>query len=193
LINHFAPWVLDLMGRLLRLLRVIFTKYNPFKVFFDQMTTKKPIQLDSFDKTILRALQRDASLSQRELGEKVGLSQNACWRRVSLLRKAGVITGQTIQVDMQAVGLGLTVFVMMRTRQHSEDWLRNFRRSVLKIENVIDFFRIAGDYDYMLKVVAQDVNDFDRVYQKIIKETDLEAVTSYISMEAIADNRDLPT
>jgi Lrp/AsnC family transcriptional regulator len=181
------------MGRLLRLLRVIFTKYNPFKVFFDQMTTKKPIQLDSFDKTILRALQRDASLSQRELGEKVGLSQNACWRRVSLLRKAGVITGQTIQVDMQAVGLGLTVFVMMRTRQHSEDWLRNFRRSVLKIENVIDFFRIAGDYDYMLKVVAQDVNDFDRVYQKIIKETDLEAVTSYISMEAIADNRDLPT
>lgn len=162
------------------------------EVNVDQMTTKKPIQLDSFDKAILRALQRDASLSQRELGEKVGLSQNACWRRLSLLREAGVITGQTIRMDMKVVGLGLTVFVMIRTRQHSADWLDNFRRSVLAIENVIDFFRVAGDYDYMLKVVAQDMNDFDRVYQKIIGEIDLETVTSYISMEAIADGRDLP-
>ncbi len=149
--------------------------------------------LDSVDKAILRALQGDASLSQRDLAEKVGLSQNSCWRRLTKLRQSGVITGQTIRLDPMSVGLGLAVFVMLRTRHHSADWLNGFRKSVLAIENVIDFFRIAGDYDYMLKIVAQDMNDFDRIYQRLIRDFELEAVTSYITMEAIADGRDLPT
>lgn len=154
------------------------------------MTTKT---LDSLDKSILRCLQRDASLSQRELAEKVGLSQNACWRRLIRLRAEGVITGQTIRVDMQALGLGLTVFAMVKTRHHSAEWLDRFRKSVLAIENVVDFFRITGDYDYMIKIVARDMNDFDRVYQRLIGQTELETVTSYIAMEAIADSRDVPT
>ena len=153
------------------------------------MTTKI---LDSIDKSILRALQHDASLSQRDLAEKVGLSQNSCWRRLTRLRESGVIAGQTIRLDMKAIGLGLTVFVMVRTRHHSADWLDRFRKSVLAIDNVIDFFRIAGDYDYMIKIVAQDMNDFDRIYQKLIQKTELESVTSYIAMEAIADGRNLP-
>ena len=153
------------------------------------MTTK---HLDSVDKSILRCLQRDASLSQRDLAEKVGLSQNSCWRRLTRLREEGIISGQTIRVDMRALGLGLTVFVMVRTRHHSADWLDRFRKSVLGIGNVVDFFRLAGDYDYMIKVVAQDMNDFDRIYQKLISTTELETVTSYIAMEAIADGRDLP-
>jgi Lrp/AsnC family transcriptional regulator len=93
---------------------------------------------------------------------------------------------------MDAVGLGLTVFVMVRTKHHSAEWLGQFRRAVLSIENVIDFFRIAGDYDYMLKIVAKDMNDFDQVYQRLIEKTELDTVTSYIAMEAIADNRDIP-
>ena len=154
------------------------------------MTTRT---LDSLDKSILRNLQRDAALSQRDLAEKVGISQNACWRRLTRLREEGVITGQTIRVDMQAVGMGLTVFAIVRTRHHSADWLRRFRKSVLAIDNVVDFFRIAGDYDYMMKIVARDMNDFDRVYQKLIAENELETVTSYIAMEAIADSRNIPT
>lgn len=149
--------------------------------------------LDHLDKAILRALQRDASLSQRDLADKVGLSQNSCWRRLARLRADGVIIGQTVRLDMEAIGLGLTVFAMVRTRHHSSDWLVRFRKSVLAIENVIDFFRIAGDYDYMIKIVARDMNDFDRVYQELISKTELETVTSYIAMEAIADSRDLPT
>lgn len=156
------------------------------------MTTTTPEKLDFIDSAILRALQRDAGLSQRELADVVGLSQNACWRRLTRLRKSGVIRGQTVRVDMQAVGLGLTVFVMVRTKHHSSKWLDQFRKAVLGIENVIDFFRIAGDYDYMLKIVARDMNDFDRVYQKLIEKTELESVTSYIAMEAIADNRNIP-
>ncbi|MBO9467945.1 Lrp/AsnC family transcriptional regulator [Tropicibacter sp. R15_0] len=149
--------------------------------------------LDHLDKSILRALQRDASLSQRELADLVGLSQNSCWRRLTRLRQIGVITGQTLRLDPQRVGLGLTVFVMLRTRHHSADWLDGFRRSVLAIENVIDFYRIAGDYDYMLKIVARDMNDFDRIYQRLIRDFELDTVTSYITMEPIADGRDLPT
>ena len=159
-------------------------------IFGYQMTTRT---LDSLDKSIVRALQRDASLSQRDLAEKVGLSQNSCWRRLTRLREAGVITGQTIRVDMQALGLGLTVFAMVKTRHHSAEWLERFRKSVLAIENVVDFYRVAGDYDYMIKIVARDMNDFDRVYQRLIKECELETVTSYIAMEAIADSRDVPT
>ena len=154
------------------------------------MTTKN---LDNLDKSILRALQKDASLSQRDLAEKIGLSQNSCWRRLTRLRADGVIKGQTVRLDMQAIGMDLTVFALVRTRHHSADWLKLFRESVLAIDNVIDFFRIAGDHDYMIKIVARDMGDFDRVYQELIRKTELETVTSYIAMEAIADSRDIPT
>ena len=153
------------------------------------MTTKN---LDNLDKAILRALQQDSSLSQRELAEKVGLSQNSCWRRLTRLREQKIIKGQTVRLDMTAVGLSLTVFVMVRTRHHSAEWLKTFRKSVLAIDNVIDFYRIAGDYDYMIKIVARDMNNFDQIYQRIISQTELETVTSYIAMEAIADGRNVP-
>ena len=148
--------------------------------------------LDQTDREILRALQADPSLSQRALADVVGLSQNACWRRLQAMRAAGVVCGQTLKLDPAKLGLGLAVFVMIRTRHHSSDWLKQFRRTVSAIPNVIDFYRIAGDYDYMLKVVAEDMNDFDRVYQRLIEKLELDAVTSYITMEKIADQRDLP-
>ena len=149
-------------------------------------------KLDQIDRRILRVLQRDASLSQRDLAEEVGMSQNACWRRLKLLQDSGVIKGQTIRLDAKSVGLGLTVFVMIRTRHHSQTWLETFRKEVSAIQNVVDFYRIAGDYDYMLKVMAEDMNDFDRVYQRLIAKLDLDTVTSLITMEQIADNRDWP-
>ncbi len=148
--------------------------------------------LDGIDRRILGALQKDAALSQRELAEQVGLSQNACWRRLNRLNAEGVIKGKTIRLDPAEIGLGLTVFVMIRTRYHSKTWLETFRNEVLAIPNIIDIYRVAGDYDYMLKVMAADMNDFDRVYQRLIARMELETVTSVITMEAIADGRDLP-
>jgi Lrp/AsnC family transcriptional regulator len=148
--------------------------------------------MDQIDRSLLRALQRDGSLSQRDLADQVGMSQNACGRRLKALQEAGVIKGYTIRLDAKAVALGLTVFVMIRTRHHSKVWLDSFRKEVSAIQNVVDFYRIAGDYDYMLKVIAEDMNDFDRVYQRLIARLDLDAVTSLITMEQIADNRDWP-
>ncbi|WP_126975021.1 Lrp/AsnC family transcriptional regulator [Frigidibacter oleivorans] len=149
-------------------------------------------ELDNIDRAILRVLQRDSSLSQRDLAEAVGLSQNACWRRLRALRDEGVIVGQGVRLDPHKVGLGLTVFMMVRTRHHSADWLAEFRRTVLAIPEVIDFYRIAGDYDYMIKVFARDMVAFDAVYQRLISKIDLETVSSAITMEAIADNRPMP-
>ncbi len=154
--------------------------------------TQTPLKLDQIDRNILRALQRDASRSQRALAEAVGLSQNALWRRLGRLQDSGLIRGQTVRLDPEALGLGLTVFVMLRTRNHSKAWLDAFRKEALGIANIIDIYRIAGDYDYMLKVVARDMNDFDHVYQRLIEKLELETVTSLITMESIADSRDLP-
>lgn len=149
-------------------------------------------ELDNIDRSILRTLQQDASLSQRELAERVGLSQNACWRRLKALRGSGLIKGQTVRLDAQQVGLGLTVIMLVRTRNHSGQWLQQFRDVVSAIPNVIDFYRVAGDYDYMIKVMAADMNAFDHIYQRLIAQVELDAVTSYMAMEAIADNRDMP-
>lgn len=150
------------------------------------------VSLDQTDRAILRELQKDAGLSQREVAARVGLSQNACWRRIKALQDSGVILGQGLRLDAEKIGMALTVFVLVRTRHHSGAWLKEFRRAVSAIPNVIDFYRIAGDYDYMLKVVAADMNDFDQVYQRMISRIDLDAVTSYITMEAITDQRDIP-
>jgi Lrp/AsnC family transcriptional regulator, cysteine-sensing transcriptional activator len=147
---------------------------------------------DQIDKRLLSALQMDSSLSQRDLADRVGLSQNACWRRLKALNACGIILGSTARLDRQQLGLGLVVFVMLRTRHHSADWLRTFRRHVQSIPEVIDFFRIGGDYDYLLKVVTEDMTSYDQVYQRLIEGVELDSVTSYFAMEAIAEQRPLP-
>ena len=148
--------------------------------------------LDHIDRVILRCLQGNASLSQRELAEKVGLSQNACWRRLKALNENGVLQGATARIDRAKLGLDLVVFVMLRTRHHSADWLETFRRHVLTIPEVVDFHRIGGDYDYQLKVVTEDMTSYDKVYQRLIAGVELDSVTSYFAMEAIAEGRPLP-
>ncbi|MDU9002347.1 Lrp/AsnC family transcriptional regulator [Sedimentitalea todarodis] len=149
-------------------------------------------KIDQIDLRILRELQMDASVSQRDLADRVGISQNACWRRLRALTDSGVLGRSTARVDRRKLGLSLVVFVMLRTRHHSVDWLRAFRRHVLTIPEVVDFHRIGGDYDYQLKVVTEDMASYDQVYQRLIAGVELDSVTSYFAMEAIAENRPLP-
>jgi len=137
-------------------------------------------------------VQRDGSLSQRELADRVNLSPNACWNRLQNLRKDGVIVGQTMLLDREKLDLGLVVFVMLRTRHHSAEWLKGFRKHVSGIPEVIDFYRIGGDYDYLLKVITKDMASYDDVYQRLIAKVELDSVTSYFAMEAIEEQRPLP-
>ncbi|MBU2961537.1 Lrp/AsnC family transcriptional regulator [Citreicella sp. C3M06] len=150
------------------------------------------LKIDHIDRRILAELQRDASQSQRALSDRVGLSQNACWRRLKALDAAGVIRNHTVVLDRAQLGAGLVVFVMIKTRHHSADWLKRFRSHVSTIPDVIDFFRIGGDYDYLLKIITHDMNSYDLVYKRLIEEIELETVTSYFAMEAIEEQRPIP-
>lgn len=145
--------------------------------------------VDRIDRRILEELQRDSAISQRVVSERVGLSQNACWRRMQALDKAGVIRNRTVTLDRDRLGMGLVVFVMIKTRHHSADWLAMFRKHVSAIPEVIDFFRIGGEYDYMLKVVTQDMGRYDLFYQRLISGIELHTVTSHFAMEAIEEQR----
>ncbi len=149
-------------------------------------------KIDQIDAAILRALQRDSSQSQRALAEEVGLSQNACWRRLQAIRDSGMIAGHSLRLVRAALGLDVVAFVVVRTRQHSRDWLAAFRQHVSSIPEVVDFYRISGEYDYMLKIVTQNIASYDRIYQRLIEKVELETVTTYFAMEAIAEQRPFP-
>ncbi|WP_137134068.1 Lrp/AsnC family transcriptional regulator [Rhizobium sp. FKY42] len=151
--------------------------------------TQEVAKIDSIDRRILTCLQINGALSQRELAEQVGLSQNACGRRLQRLQESGVITGSQASVDLPAVGLDLTVFVMIRTRHHSKDWAEAFRKHVDRLPEVVDFYRIGGDWDYLLKVVTRGMRGYDAFYQKLITDFDFSTVTGFFSMEAILQNR----
>ncbi|MDE1994506.1 MAG: Lrp/AsnC family transcriptional regulator [Rhizobiaceae bacterium] len=151
----------------------------------------KNVKIDDIDLRILTCLQRDSTLSQRELAEQVGLSQNACWRRLQRLHASGVVKGSCALIDFELLGFDLTVIVMIRTRHHSKEWSEDFRRHVERLPEVIDFYRIGGDWDYLVKVMTRGMAGYDAFYQKLITNFDLATVTGYFSMEAIISNRSL--
>jgi Lrp/AsnC family transcriptional regulator len=149
-------------------------------------------KLDHFDCRILEELQRDSGQSQRALADRVGLSQNACWRRLKALEASGVIRNRTVVIDRARLGGGFVVFSLIKTRNHSAAWLQTFRSHVSTIPEVIDFFRIGGEYDYLLKIVVGDMAGYDNVYKRLIENIELETVTSYFAMEAIEEQRPIP-
>lgn len=149
----------------------------------------KSIKLDTSDMRILNAMQNDASLSQRDLADKVGMSQNACWRRLQRLNSLGLIIGSHNVLDLKALGLDLTVFVMIRTSRHSKEWSEEFRMHVERLPEVVDFYRIGGEWDYLIKVVTKGMAGYDNFYQKLITDFELATVTGFFSMEAIINNR----
>ncbi|MGO4831055.1 Lrp/AsnC family transcriptional regulator [Rhizobiaceae sp. 2RAB30] len=150
---------------------------------------EKMTKVDGIDLRILTCLQRDSAISQRDLADQVGLSQNACWRRLRRLNESGLIRGSRADVDLTALGFDLTVFVMIRTRHHSKEWADSFRKHVERLPEVIDFYRIGGDWDYLIKVVTRGMSGYDGFYQKLITNFDLATVTGFFSMEAIINNR----
>lgn len=146
-------------------------------------------KIDRIDLKVLNCLQQQAGLSQRELAERAGISQNACWRRLQRLGAEGILRGSHADIDLAALGLDLTVLVMIRTRHHSKEWADSFRKHVERLPEVIDFYRIGGDWDYMVKVVTRGMAGYDAFYQKLITDFDLATVTGHFSMEAIIDSR----
>jgi Lrp/AsnC family transcriptional regulator len=148
--------------------------------------------MDAIDRKILAVLQVDASLSVAEIGQRVGLSSTPCWKRIQRLEADGVIQKRVALVDQDKVGCGVTVFVSIETGDHSEEWLRNFAEVVGAMPEVMEFYRMAGDVDYMLRVVVQDIQGWDRLYKRMIAAIPLKNVTSRFAMEKIKSTTVLP-
>lgn len=150
------------------------------------------MQIDRYDLRILRQLQVDADLAVALLADQVGLSTNACWRRIKRLEEAGIIRARVALLDERSLGLKLTVFVSVKTAEHNDDWLQTFAEGISGIPEVVEFYRMSGDIDYLLKVVVQDIDDYDRVYKKLIAVAPLHDVSSSFAMERIKSSTAIP-
>jgi len=148
--------------------------------------------MDAIDRKILAVVQEDASLSVAEIGQRVGLSSTPCWKRLQRLEADGVILRRVALIDPEKIGLGVTVFVSVETGDHSNEWLKRFAEVVGAMPEVMEFYRMAGDVDYMLRVAVTDIQGYDAFYKRLIATVPLKNVTSRFAMERIKSTTALP-
>lgn len=148
--------------------------------------------MDAIDREILDHLQKDASTPVAEIAKHVGLSPTPCWRRIQKLEAAGVIRGRVALLDADRIGAGVTVFVAIRTSQHTLDWLENFAAVVTAFPEVVEFYRMSGEVDYLLRVVVPDIRAYDGFYKRLIEKVPLSNVSSSFAMEQIKYTTALP-
>jgi len=148
--------------------------------------------MDSKDREILSILQRNAATPLAELAHAVHLSSTPCWRRVQKLQESGVIRGQVTLCDAAKLNVAVTVFVEIRTSQHSDAWMKRFVQGTQNIPEIVEIYRMSGDVDYLLKVVVPDIAGYDTVYKRLIKSVDLQDVSSSFAMEVLKSTTALP-
>lgn len=149
-------------------------------------------KLNSFDRKLLELLQVDGGRQVADLAEHVGLSTTQCWRRIQRLKDEGVITANVMLVDREKVNVGVTVFVSVRTSTHTKDWFERFKATVEAVPEVVEFYRMSGEVDYLLRVVVPDIAAYDQVYKRLIEGTELFDVSSSFAMEEIKFTTALP-
>ena len=149
-------------------------------------------KIDTIDTRILNELQRDAGQSLEALGDAVGLSRNACWRRVKALEDSGVIRGRVALVDPQAAQMGLMVFMQIRTHSHDPDWQARFSRATQTIPGILSVYRMTGDLDYLIRARVRDMAGYDALYQQLIHLVPVADVAASFVMEEIKDSTALP-
>jgi Lrp/AsnC family transcriptional regulator len=148
--------------------------------------------MDQKDRKILRILQKNAALSMNELADRCSMSKTAVWRRVKSLQDSGVILKRVTLLDKEAMGFGLTVFALVRTNQHSDEWFEKFKQAVMSIPEIQEFHRTSGDLDYLLRIVARNMRHYDEVYKQLIRKVDFADVSSTFVMETIKSDTELP-
>lgn len=149
-------------------------------------------QMDSTDRKILMVLQQDATLAVADVAEMVGLSQTPCWRRIQKLRASGVIERTVAILDPDKIGCALTVFVSVEAPDHSPEWFELFTSAAAAMPMVLEFYRMAGDVDYLLRVAVRDMAEFDAFYREMTALVPLKNVTSRFAMERIKSTTAYP-
>jgi len=150
------------------------------------------MKIDSIDRRLLGELQRDSAQSLEELGEKVGLSRNASWRRIRALEEQGVIKKRVALLDPETMGLPLTLFLMVKTREHNADWLEKFSRATRAMPEILGVYRMSGELDYLIRARVADMPAYDRLYKRLIDKVELSDVSASFVMEEIKETTALP-
>ncbi|MCC5793687.1 MAG: Lrp/AsnC family transcriptional regulator [Chromatiales bacterium] len=148
--------------------------------------------MDAKDRQLLELLQQNAMYTAAELAERVGLTPTPCWRRVQRLEREGYIKARVALLDRHKMNVGVSVFVAVRTNQHSREWLDKFKRAIAKVPEIIEAHRLSGDIDYLLRVVVPDIEGFDAVYKRLIEVVEFSDVSSSFSMEEIKFTTAIP-
>jgi Lrp/AsnC family transcriptional regulator, cysteine-sensing transcriptional activator len=148
--------------------------------------------LDGTDLRILSLLQENSERSISEISDAIHLSQNACWRRIRQLEEGGYILKRVALLDAVKLGAGMTVFVMVRAGEHSQEWLERFADAVRKIPEIVEFYRMSGEVDYLIKIRVADIAGYDRVYKQLIRSAPLTDVSGAFAMEELKHTTAIP-
>ncbi|HEX9790166.1 MAG TPA: Lrp/AsnC family transcriptional regulator [Kiloniellales bacterium] len=148
--------------------------------------------MDEINRKILKILQQDATVPMAVIAERVGLSTTPCWRRIQAMERSGLIQRRVAVLDRKKLNVGVTVFVRLKTSQHNSEWLESFAKAVAGIEEVVEFYRMSGDVDYLLKIVVPDIDTYDSVYKRLIRSANLSDVSSSFAMEEIKHTTAVP-
>ncbi len=153
---------------------------------------KKRYTMDKLDAKILEFLQADGSLSAAEIADRIGLSKAPCWRRIQKLQEQGIIKRTVALLDARALNVGTTVFVTLKTGNHSEAWFERFARAVHDIPEVTEIHRMSGDVDYLIRIVVPDIDAYDVVYKRLISAVEFQDVSASFALETIKSTTALP-
>jgi Lrp/AsnC family transcriptional regulator len=148
--------------------------------------------LDDRDRRILDTLQQDAGISVTDLAERVALSVSACSRRIQRLEESGHIARRIVVLDREKMGVPTTVFALVKTAHHSDEWTESFRRAIADIGEIVEAHRLTGNYDYILKIVLPRVEHYDVIYKRIVRRIELFDVSASISMELLKGGTAIP-
>lgn len=148
--------------------------------------------MDRLDKKILRLLQEDSTLAVADVAKKVGLSTTPCWRRIQKFEEDGIIKRRVAVLDPEKVNTKVNVFVSIRTSVHSIEWLKRFSEVIQELPEVVEFYRMSGDVDYLLRVVVPDIAAYDAFYKRMIAKIEIRDVSSVFAMEQIKYTTELP-
>ncbi len=148
--------------------------------------------LDDRDRKILDLLQADAGISVSDLSERVSLSVSACSRRIQRLEESGYIARRIVVLDREKMGVPTTVFALIKTAHHSDEWIESFRRAISSVPEIVEAHRLTGNYDYILKIVLPRVEHYDVIYKQIVRKIELFDVSASISMEILKSGTTIP-
>ncbi len=148
--------------------------------------------IDDIDKKILALLQKDCTLPATEIASRVGLSATPCWRRIQKLEEEKFIRARVALLDGVKLNVDVTAFIAVRTNQHNRAWLDKFEKAVSDMDEVVDFFRLSGDIDYLIRVALPNIKAYDAFYKRLIEKVDMSDVNCMFAMETIKSTTELP-